>query len=376
MSVNKKSKKYMSAFLCAILLTCFPYSIYTAPNTAKYDAAIKDAQKNIAETEAKQKEILESKKVIDAKIAEVSIVIHGLNEQVDSLNSEIAIKQNEIDMLEKKEQENKVLFTKRMRALYEDNANSGIELLLSSKSLGDLFYRIDIISQVAEYDQKVIAEIINQKDIEEAAKSELAVKVSELDVVIAKRAGEQDVLEGEAAKSQAIYDELKADKAAYEAIEAAAEAKRDAEIKAAEAKNNTSNTPLTITGGKLNMPTKGGVNTSSYGMRIHPVTGKSKMHTGLDIGAATGTNIVAAEAGTVIVSTYESGYGNYIVISHGGGMTTLYAHCSARLASVGQKVTRGQLIGKVGSTGLSTGPHLHFEVRINGAFQNPLPYIS
>ena len=123
-------------------------------------------------------------------------------------------------------------------------------------------------------------------------------------------------------------------------------------------------------------PTAGGIG-SPYGYRIHPITGKRKMHTGVDIGGAYGADIVAASSGTVIIAGYNAGgYGNYLVVDHGGGVTTLYAHASMLCVSKGQQVSRGQVIAKVGSTGMSTGPHLHFEVLINGAHTNPMNYIG
>ena len=116
--------------------------------------------------------------------------------------------------------------------------------------------------------------------------------------------------------------------------------------------------------------------TSNYGWRLHPTLGYEKLHTGIDIGAAYGSKIVAAKSGTVVTATSNRAYGNYVVINHGGGVCTLYAHQSALAVSAGQHVNEGDLIGYVGSTGYSTGPHLHFEVIINGATTNPLGYIS
>jgi murein DD-endopeptidase MepM/ murein hydrolase activator NlpD len=126
--------------------------------------------------------------------------------------------------------------------------------------------------------------------------------------------------------------------------------------------------------GQLVWPVNGTI-TSRFGVRQHPVFGDMRFHGGIDIGAAHGTTVVAADAGSVIISTYNSSYGNYIVISHGNGMTTLYAHLSTRSVSVGDSVSRGQQIGRVGSTGVSTGPHLHFEVSVNGTRVNPSAHL-
>ncbi|NLW43873.1 MAG: M23 family metallopeptidase [Syntrophomonadaceae bacterium] len=120
---------------------------------------------------------------------------------------------------------------------------------------------------------------------------------------------------------------------------------------------------------------RGGRLTSNFGTRVHPVTGKSKFHKGIDVAAPHGSPVYAYSSGTVIYSGYMSGYGNLIAISHGNGMVTRYGHLSARYVKVGQKVSTGQKIGAVGSTGVSTGPHLHFEVLINGSFKNPLKYL-
>ena len=115
--------------------------------------------------------------------------------------------------------------------------------------------------------------------------------------------------------------------------------------------------------------------TSNYGYRVHPVTGAKKLHSGMDIGASYGAAVVAAASGTVIMSKYYGGYGNCIIIDHGGGVSTLYGHMSSLVAKTGQTVSAGETIGKVGSTGVSTGNHLHFEVRINGSTVNPANYV-
>jgi murein DD-endopeptidase MepM/ murein hydrolase activator NlpD len=128
-------------------------------------------------------------------------------------------------------------------------------------------------------------------------------------------------------------------------------------------------------GGNMKWPTPGYTNVvSPYGRRLHPILKKYKMHTGIDIDAPSGASIIAANSGTIIIAGWRSGYGNTVVIDHGGGITTLYAHCSKILVKVGDHVAAGKVIAKVGSTGLSTGAHLHFEIRVNGDTVDPLKF--
>ena len=182
------------------------------------------------------------------------------------------------------------------------------------------------------------------------------------------------VLKEKQEESQRLVDSIKADIASFEkalkAQEAAEAAARE------EIRRLTQGSSGTYSGGTFAWPSVSTYITSPYGTRVHPVTGKVKTHTGIDIGAGMGTNIFAAADGTVLISGWNTGgYGNYVVIDHGGGLTTLYAHCSSLLVSAGQKVTRGQVIAKCGSTGMSTGPHLHFEVLKNGAHTDPYAYL-
>ena len=142
--------------------------------------------------------------------------------------------------------------------------------------------------------------------------------------------------------------------------------------------NESDNGNFKYGGGPLKWPVPSSQKiTSNYGYRVHPIYKTRRLHSGVDIGAPSGSNIVAAESGVVILASYgyNGGYGNYMIISHGSGLTTRYAHCNSLAVSVGQTVSKGQVIGAVGSTGDSTGPHLHFEVRLNSASYDPLNYL-
>jgi murein DD-endopeptidase MepM/ murein hydrolase activator NlpD len=264
-----------------------------------------------------------------------------------------------------------------MRALYEDNSYSYVDMILKSESLADFFYRLDVITQVSNYDQKVIAEIIAKKEKISNAKAELTGKKSTVQAVKSDEEKERQQL---AAKNEENKDEIEklgkdidAYRAEYDKNEKESQ-RIQAQIR--EIIRQSASTTTKYSGGIMAWPTPGyAAITSSFGMRVHPILKVKKLHTGVDIGAPSGATVVAANDGVVIISGFSSAYGNYISIDHGGGITTLYGHHSSNLVSKGTVVKRGQAIARVGSTGWSTGAHLHFEVMLNGEYQNPLSYI-
>jgi len=242
--------------------------------------------------------------------------------------------------------------------------------------------RMSVVKRVAEYDSDKLEEIESSMTEVEKLKADLLAQKEEVVSLKSEQDSKKEELDGYRKESQDIIDKLQKDIAAFEkeyeiAKQLEAQARAEAE-RLRRQSDATMNLPANYTGGKFLWPSNTTrLVTSPYGYRIHPVTGKSRFHAGIDIGAAHGTSILAANDGVVIVSGYNSGgYGNYVVINHGGGYTTLYAHCSSLLVSVGQKVSRGQVIARCGSTGMSTGPHIHFEVQVNGTTTNPMQYFN
>ena len=176
---------------------------------------------------------------------------------------------------------------------------------------------------------------------------------------------------------KALLQDASADVEKYKLIYEAAESAEQSLINSNKGAFDYSSNPINYNGGKFSWPVPGSQRiTSAYGYRIHPVYKTKKFHSGIDIGAGHGLNIIAVADGVVTLSATNGGYGKCIVINHGSGITTLYGHCSTLLVSKGDSVKRGQVIAKVGSTGVSTGPHLHFEVRKNGATTDPMAYIT
>ena len=233
--------------------------------------------------------------------------------------------------------------------------------------------RFMMVEEIMAYDNAIMDELLatqaqieqEKAELEEArqkqadAKARLKSQQAEVDALISQISSQEDELEAMEAKLQA------AAKAMDNEI-----ARKERELQAQLAAQG-----VTIVSEKgFKWPSYATTITSLFGSRTHPVTGRPNNHTGVDIAAAGGTDIWAAKSGVVLTSTYNSSYGNYVVISHANGESTLYAHMSKRLVSEGDKVTQGQTIGLVGTTGSSTGNHLHFEVRLNGQRQDPLNY--
>lgn len=259
----------------------------------------------------------------------------------------------------------------RVKVMYQNSSISKLETLLSSKSLVEFYERLQYMQIIAENDSEVIEDLnLAKQDVEikkqqqEEAKAVLQLKAQEKEQRIASIS----------ASRASVANDLKESNDALKQLEKEIDAQiaKSKEYESLIKKLQTSTKKYT--GGTMTWPCPSSYNiTSSFGNRKHPILRVVKMHTGIDIGASYGASIVAAASGKVIMSQYDkSGYGRMIVIDHGGGITTLYAHASKLLVSVGDEVKTGQIIAKVGSTGLSTGNHLHFEVRKNGTPVNPL----
>ena len=253
---------------------------------------------------------------------------------------------------------------------------SYLEMLLSAKSFSDFVDKAEIMKEISEYDKKVFDEMESARQSIEASRDEIA-KLKETQETSANNLKSQKQELAKKQQQQADYIKgLESDAAAYQKI-IDAEEKAQASLKAQVASAlSTTTRGKAYVGGEFMWPTPSCYTvTSSFSpRRKNPVSGVYKAHTGTDIGARYGADILAANGGTVTLAGWNSGYGNCVIIDHGGGKATLYGHMSAYSVSKGQTVSKGQKIGSVGSTGNSTGPHLHFEILINGTAVNPMQY--
>lgn len=370
------------AFMTLSVITLVP--AFTANATTaqqKLDDSVKkqnELKSKINSAESQKKSTLAQKQALDSEISALQSKIDELSSEISSSNAKIETKQAELIKAQEESEKQYNSYYDRAKMLIQRGSVTYLEILLNAESFSDLLSRISIVKQVAKYDNNRLNELKKIEAQIAAVKKELEDEKNVLVSLKSENDTQMSALKSKQAESQRLIDSLTANISEYEA---ALEAQEKAEAAAREEIKRltaaASSQSRTFVGGVFTWPSVSSVITSSYGTRTHPVTGRVKTHTGIDIGAAYGTNIYAANSGTVLVSGWNSGgYGNYVVIDHGGGVTTLYGHCSSLLVSSGQTVTKGQVIAKVGSTGMSTGPHLHFEVLINGSHVNPMGYFG
>ncbi len=320
----------------------------------------------------KAKEIAELEKQIKNGVSEKEIImkdIEHMYEMILNMENTINETQNEYD---KKE----ALFKERAKVMYQYSEYSFLDILLESENILDFINRVGIMTDLLKNDNALIEELetlkldlTHKKEMQKVACANQEEILAEKENILNKISKSQKIAESDYQASRKELSALLAEE--DKLLQKSKEIENTIKWLQEESKR------LKYEGGVMRWPAEKGTYISSYyGMRMHPIYKVMRMHNGIDIPAAGGTNILAANTGTVIVAAWDSGYGNYIIIDHGGGITTVYAHSSKLVAKRGDEVKKGQVIAKVGTTGTSTGNHLHFEVRVNGATVNPLNYVK
>ena len=316
---------------------------------------------------------------IEDKVMEYEQEVNKLGTQMNELQSSIDLQTNNLIIASQDYEKMKKILLNRLVTIYETGNTTYLDVLLKSKDLTDFISRYYIIEEITEYDNTLIEQVKKEKDNIEQTKQKLENEQAEIRIVKAKKEQTTVVLNNMKTMQESYVTKLSdAEKKIQEQITAYKKEQAEVEAKIAEI-TNTIVPNIQYTGGEMLWPVaaSGTVITSQFGMREHPIQGIVKQHTGLDIaGVPTGTPVVAAADGVVSYAGWLGGYGNCVMISHGDGVVTLYGHGSKIVASVNQQVKQGDTILEVGSTGNSTGPHLHFEVRVNGQYTNPLNYVK
>ncbi len=395
MKKQTKGRRFFRALLAltmALLLSAAELTPALAVTQADIDALKnesndlsaekKELQAKLESLAADKSTAMERKTLLDQQIANTSAQISNVEEQIQQYAALISQKEEELIQAQEDEAAQYDLFCDRVRAMEKRGEVSYWSVLFRADSFTDLLSRLDMINEIMAADQRVIdqlkdlqaqietakTELETNKAEEEAAKSELEARKSELNTQRSEANALIQQLAANESETEAALDELEAEQDAIRA-----EIQRlNEQLIAQQAANG--NSVQSNPGGYI-WPVDSRYITSTVGGRASPGGIGSTNHKGTDIGRVGYTSpIYASKAGTVIVSQYSSSYGNYVAISHGPGNTTLYAHMSSRKVSVGQYVNQGDVIGITGSTGNSTGPHLHFEVTENGVRVNPLSH--
>lgn len=352
-------------------------------------------QSNINGLVAQQADVIEQKAAMDEKNELARQEIELINEQIEVYTDLIDDKAKELEAAEKTEQEQLELYKKRVRSMEENGSYTYLDILFQCRSLSDVLSAIDMIGEIMESDKRLYEQYKESRENTERIKGEyeqtlvllgekqetLEAEKAELEKQIAAAVEVINQLENDIEAAKAEYAKAAAAEAAAQASINAIIAQMQAEEEAArqEAANNGQDytgTGSTATGTYIWPCPSCTYVTSKFGMREHPLFGDERPHTGIDIGAQAGAEVIAADSGTVAVATYSSSYGNYVTIYHSNGDYTLYAHMSSLTVTAGQNVTQGDVIGYVGSTGWASGPHLHFEIRVNGSTVDPTSYFS
>lgn len=316
---------------------------------------------------------------LDDQIRQSESEIESLNGEVENLETQIEELTTKIEQVEKNYNDNEALLEERLVTMYEVGETKYLDILFNSSGIMDFLSNYYIIEQMIESDTILLDEI--EKEKEEIEKSKSSLEEQKASVKLKKAKKEQLAVitqNNKTLKEQAVANLSEEEIQLQQKIEEykSEESRIEALIKLA---TNEYEYTGDYTGGVMAWPIakSGTYITSAYGVREHPIQGIIKQHTGIDIGnAGFGAPVIAAADGVVTMAGYYGGYGNCVIINHGNGISTLYGHGQKILTEVGKEVKKGDLILEVGSTGNSTGPHLHFEVRINGSCVDPMPYLQ
>ena len=384
-------KRFVFVLIAALMaLSMSMQGLAKTSTPAPTPTPLKELQKQQKENQQKMKnakdslnEAKEQKDDALIQIAELDALMDEAEMEYGDITAELGDTQTLLDQTEKElaeatdsREKQYEAFKVRISYLYENGDTGYLEAILTSRNVTDFLDMMEYINNIVEYD-KTLLESLRAVEKSISEKTELIrVKTAEIQLLAEQQRVKLEALEAAMNNKNELVAKLESTESSLKEQIEKLEKTNDT-IEKLILQSQTSSGTVYYTGGKLGMPVNGARLTSQFGIRVDPITKKAgDMHRGVDFAIKTGTPVYAAEAGVVITAEYLSSYGYCVIIDHGGGMSTLYAHNSALIVSKGQKVTRGQQIAKVGSTGYSTGPHCHFEVRINGVATDPLPYLK
>lgn len=337
-------------------------------------------EEKISQNKKEQQDLVLELNNLDIELNQAYNNLYEIEQELGKTEQELEIVIEELDKAIKKREEQEELFKERIAFMYVYGNKGYLEILLNSSNLSDFFARLLYMDNIIKFDQQLVSEMTELEHTIDTNRISVLTKKEEIEKLLIQQEKATQGFEVAKLEKTRVIEKLHADEEGYNQIllslnEADAEIEALIRAKQLEEAKSSSNTPYNGNG-KLAwpLPTNRTI-TGNYGNRTSPINGKSEFHTGIDIGAPTGTPILAADNGIVIFSGTINGFGLVTIISHENGMTTMYAHSSKLLTSEGQAVSTGETIALVGTTGYVTGPHLHFEVRINGSLVEPRNYL-
>ena len=338
---------------------------------------IDEANGELENVQNELSENLQQVQKLDEKIASSQTELDELNAKITELQTSIDQVGAELQKAEESYNSQKKLLDDRLVEIYEEGEIRYLDVLLSSKNMSEFLSTYFLVTELVDYDKQLLEDMGEKKHEIELSKEKLDNEQEELATIKANQTKTAKIVENTKTVRENFIAKLSEEEKQIQSQIDEYNRQFD-EVNAEILKLAMDGIDTQYIGGELAWPVPGYTRiTSKYGMRTHPITGVYKLHTGVDIGAPMGANFVAANDGIVVKAGYNGAYGNMVIIDHGGGIQTLYAHGSEITVNVGDTVKRGEtVVLKVGSTGYSTGAHAHFEVRINGVTTDPLPYIT
>lgn len=349
-------------------------------------SGLTDVKKLVAELESSKKNLKDYVTKLDANLAEIEKKIAELKALIDEKEKEIDQTQEALEEAIAVEEEQYAAMKQRIKFMYENGQTFYLDMIFAAENFGDMLNRTEFVEKLAAYDRRKLEEyretraqieelkeeLEAEKIVLDAAKETVEEEQASVNALIASKEQEIKAYDSDIGNKSQLIQEYEAEIAAQNAAIAALEQAVAEEKKKLEEANRPK-----YDGGKFKWPAPSYTRISDdYGNRIHPTLGVQQFHNGIDMAAPSGSPILAAYDGEVVAAAYNASMGNYVMIDHGDSVYTIYMHASALYVSKGQQVSRGDKIAAVGSTGRSTGPHLHFSVRVNGSYVSPWNYLS
>ena len=372
-SMKQGMKQALAAVLAAGILSAGQGAAATLEEERdSYDAQVEELGRQSDALAGKIDSLSEQKRLLDEEAAAAVAEHKARRAELNATLERLEENEEKLVVAERVYARKSEALGKRVRDIYINGQISYVDVLFGAKDFSDFLTRMDLLKRVIKQDYDLVHEVLTQRSALRALKEELEQDKAAQEPLEKKAREARLAMEDKVEAQQALIEQMKYDKATIDRKQDESRAASERITRMLQ-RSGLRNLPVQGTGAMI-WPLAGPI-TSDFGWRTHPITGSQRFHSGIDIGGDYGDPIYAAQAGTVEYAGWISGYGNAVIINHGGGISTLYGHCQSLDVSTGQSVAQGELIAECGSTGNSTGPHCHFEVRVSGEPVNPLEYL-